>query len=179
MSDTQHDDDFADVDPEAAEEADNLKDLRRVAKESSKNKREAEAARRELALLKAGVDTDSPVGKLFAKSYDGELTVDAVKASWAELAPAPAAEPATEPDAALAEGEAASTQERANLASGATNAQVPDVDPREVAVAAGKRIQQDGGTEADALATHFDVLVDAAIKGDRRVLVPGWGEQNG
>jgi len=40
---------------------------------------EAEAARRELAMLKAGIDLDTPQGKLFAKAYDGESTLDAVK----------------------------------------------------------------------------------------------------
>lgn len=45
---------------------------------------EAQAAKRELALLKAGIDTESGQGKLFAKAYDGELTVEAIKAQAEE-----------------------------------------------------------------------------------------------
>ena len=45
---------------------------------------EAEQARRELAFMKVGIDTDSPTGKLFAKAYDGEATVDAIAQAAAE-----------------------------------------------------------------------------------------------
>jgi len=64
-----------------------LRDLRKQAKDGKQAKREAElakqeadAARRELALLKSGIDINSPTGKLFAKSYEGELTAEAIKA---------------------------------------------------------------------------------------------------
>lgn len=46
---------------------------------------EAAQARRELAFLKAGVDLDTPQGKLLAKAYDGEPTVEAVKAAAVEF----------------------------------------------------------------------------------------------
>ena len=52
---------------------------------------ERDAATRELAFLKAGIDLDTPTGKLFAKAYDGANDVDAVKAAATEygvLAPA-------------------------------------------------------------------------------------------
>lgn len=42
------------------------------------------AAKRELSLIKAGIDVNTPTGKLFAKSYDGELTMDAIKAQAEE-----------------------------------------------------------------------------------------------
>lgn len=42
---------------------------------------EGEAAKKENAFLKAGIDTEKGVGKLFFKSYDGELNADAIKAA--------------------------------------------------------------------------------------------------
>jgi hypothetical protein len=60
------------------------KNLERKAKEADTAKAEAQAAKRELALLKAGIDLESPTGKLFAKAYDGEASVEAIKLSATE-----------------------------------------------------------------------------------------------
>jgi hypothetical protein len=54
---------------------------------------EAAAAKRELAFMKVGIDLESPVGKLFAKAYDGDVSPEAVSAAAAEygiLKPPPA-----------------------------------------------------------------------------------------
>lgn len=53
-------------------------------------------AARELAFIKAGVDTESPVGELFVKAYSGELEPEAIKSSWVKLVPEPTT---TEPPA--------------------------------------------------------------------------------
>lgn len=65
--------------------------LEKELKQAKADKRDLEtknaeglAARRELALIKAGIDTESGQGKLFAKAYDGELTVEAIKAQAEE-----------------------------------------------------------------------------------------------
>lgn len=77
----------------------------------------AEALALENVLLKAGVDTESALGKMFAKSYDGERTVDAVKAAAAEVgaltAPTAPPPPAGEPTA----DDLRQTAERAALSS--------------------------------------------------------------
>lgn len=64
----------------------NLKRLREKAKgydEAVKAKslieQERDQAKRELAFVRAGIDLDSPSGKLAAKAYDGEPSLDAVK----------------------------------------------------------------------------------------------------
>ena len=57
------------------------KAARREAEEAT---REANNAKRELALMKAGIDLESPTGKLFVEAYDGEITVDAIKAAAGE-----------------------------------------------------------------------------------------------
>jgi hypothetical protein len=46
--------------------------------------KEAEAAKRELAFVKAGVDPDSAAAKYFVKGYDGELTAEAIRAAAEE-----------------------------------------------------------------------------------------------
>ena len=45
---------------------------------------EAEAAKRELAFVKAGEPLDNPVAKYFIKGYDGEITPEAIRAAAEE-----------------------------------------------------------------------------------------------
>lgn len=90
-TDEDYTDDIDEQEQEHEEEQRSPKGLRRFAEraqqEAAEAKREADRAKRELALTKAGVDTDSKLGKLFAAAYDGPLEVDAVKAAYAELLP--------------------------------------------------------------------------------------------
>ena len=44
----------------------------------------ANAATREIAFLKAGVNPEDPAARYFVKGYDGELTVEAIKAAAIE-----------------------------------------------------------------------------------------------
>jgi len=60
------------------------RDLEKDAKAGKAAAAERDAARRELAFLKAGIDLETPTGKLFAKAYDGANDVDAVKAAATE-----------------------------------------------------------------------------------------------
>ena len=84
------DEEFSDEQDAQAEGSDErndrkwVRDLEKRAKGAESAKAEAEAARRELAMLKAGIDLDTPQGKLFAKAYDGEASLEAVKAAAEE-----------------------------------------------------------------------------------------------
>ena len=86
---------------------------------------EAEQAKRELAFVKAGVDPSDSAAKYFVKGYDGELTVDAIKAAAVEarlLAP-------TQPSSDPSEQDAWSRTNQ--MAAGAGSAsQVPDLEAR-------------------------------------------------
>lgn len=62
-----------------------LKRLKKESKEGRAALAEREAAQRELAFYKAGVDLDHPVANYFVKAYDGEISADAVRAEWAKL----------------------------------------------------------------------------------------------
>lgn len=46
---------------------------------------ESRTAQRELAMRRAGVDVESPLGTMFNKAWDGEIDVEAMKTSWAEV----------------------------------------------------------------------------------------------
>lgn len=159
----------------APDEAQGPKELREFAE---RQKAEAETARTEadelraqnraLTFQAAGVDLESPVGKLFDKAYEGDLTVDAVKAGWSEVAPQGAPTPA---DDGPTPEELASQQARTALTTGGTPpGQEPSVDPWTDATA-GYRADREKGVPADAAqANALSKVFQAAYDGDKRVL---------
>ena len=79
------------------EDASGLRSALEAAKrEASEAAEQAAAATRQLAVFGAGVPT-TPVGKLFAQSYDGETDADSIKAAWDALGVGDGATPATNP----------------------------------------------------------------------------------
>lgn len=100
MSDNYTDDQDFDTEDEAQETKPEsstdrkwVRDLEKRAKAADQAKADADAAKRELAFLKAGIDPETPQGKLFAKAYDGEFTVDAVRKAAEEYGVIQAQEP--------------------------------------------------------------------------------------
>ena len=77
----------------ADQEPGSIKELRDAADRGKKASQELDAMKREMAFLKAGVDTDTKAGQLLYKAYDGELETEAIQAEWSELVPAAAAPP--------------------------------------------------------------------------------------
>ena len=53
--------------------------LEKEAAELKKQLAEAEAVKREMAFIKAGVPMDNPVAKYFVKGYDGEVSPEAIR----------------------------------------------------------------------------------------------------
>ena len=153
--------------------------LRRAAKEGKSAKAELAAARRELAMLKAGVDTSTKVGALFARAYDGDLDAEKIKAEWSEISgaatttdSADTSTPAT-PDPEITDDERASTATRQAVASGANVTPARnDEDPRERALKAGRQVVEEGASEDEGLARHVYELFKAAADGDERVRIP-------
>ena len=67
----------------------NIKALREAAEQGRKDRAEKEQLQRELAFAKAGIDTESKLGGMLFKTWDGDLSdVAGLKAEWSELAPA-------------------------------------------------------------------------------------------
>lgn len=134
---------------------------------------EADALRaqnRSLTFQAAGVAADTPLGALFDKAYDGDLTVDAVKTAWSELAPQGAA-PAAEVNDGPTPEELASAQARQALTQGGTppgEEPTPDVWP--AAIAGFKEDRANGVRVERAQQNAFQKVIDAAAAGDERVL---------
>jgi hypothetical protein len=127
------------------------------------------------AMLQAGVDLDSPTGKMFRKAWDGDADADAIKAGAAEIPGALRSVP--EPPApdiqgeAREEGEADQFGERSAFASGDA-AGAEDPDPKVTAIDE-LHADIDGGARVeDAVGATMRKLVAAANAGDTRVMVP-------
>lgn len=152
------------------EQADHLKELRDAAERGKNAQAEAAAARRELAFVKAGIDTDAGVGKLLLQQFDGEPTKEAVLAAAAEYgitvgAPEPV-------HVEIPADEQAQTRERANLATGAeVPGGMPKPDPIEVGYAEFAEARTTGVPLNDAADHVIGRILEAAYKDhDPRVL---------
>lgn len=151
--------------------------LRRAAEEGAAAKKELEQAKREVALLRAGVDLDSKAGQMFAKAYDGDLTAEAIQAEWADIAPKPAAAPAPPPPDPE---EARQTAERLALANDSTPPGAPtDPDPNAAGMAAFQQALAEGRTREDAAAEWITRVNAAGAAGDSRVLYRSPAEKAG
>lgn len=132
--------------------------------------------RRENAMLKAGIDVNTPLGTLFLNAYEGELETDAIRDAFHKIAPpAPVtATEAEEPDMAPVgdNDDAQFAEERQRLASGGLgdDGHTIDRDPRKVAIELGNKMLADGKSREDAMASAFSSMAGAAAAGDSRVI---------
>lgn len=155
-------------------DAKGVRDLRAAASRGEKARAENEGLKREMAFMKAGIDTESKAGKLLLKAYDGDLTdISALKAEGESLGalvtpPAPAVEA---PANAATPQDAAALAQRGQVASGAppSSTVTQDKDPY-VAAKQGfdQRILSGDSTE-NAGATAFHDVFAAFDSGDTRV----------
>jgi hypothetical protein len=157
-----------------------VKELRKQLRAREKEAKEAAEARRELAFLKAGIPTDSPVGQLFTKAYDGDLgDIDALRSEWAKVGGTPSTEEAA-PEAAPS---SASTQaaERQALADGASASPQPEADPREESLQLARDLLDKKQLRWEQAAGELiNRRANAAMRGDRRVvLVPNPDSKDG
>lgn len=167
---------------EGDDEGNDMRNLRRKARAHDKLAAELEtanAATRELAFIKAGVDTDTPIGKLFMRAYDGELDKESVQAAYAELGGSSSSDSDEEPPP---DPSVEATRERQALASGAAteDGEVPVVPvrgPTGRAVKAGKDALEHGAPREDAAGVTFGQLIGAAAEGDSTVIIPFGGQE--
>lgn len=159
-----------DTDTELDEEG-GIAGLRKAADEGRKAQQALAEMQRELALTKAGVDTSTPTGKMFAKAYDGELDTEAIKTAATEVgAITPPVEPT--PVVVVDPAEVAQTQERAALAAGAqvSTFDPSQVDPRQQGWENYRTERQQGAPNDSAASGYLGPILEAAAKGDDRVL---------
>lgn len=147
-----------------------IKELRRAADEGRRAAAEAAAAKRELAFLRAGVDVDSPIGKLLIKSYEGELDVEAIKAEAVAVGAVKAPETPAASDPGLSAEEMEQTRLRNDLASNSGTPSNHEANPYDQALEAYRRAQQEGVPMEQRAAAALAPVFEAAARGDRRVL---------
>lgn len=172
-------------DNESTEGQADIKELREAAGRSKEHKAEADTAKRELAFVKAGYDTDHPLVSQLMSSYTGDLTKDAVKGYMdgldvAKIFAAPAAEETTTTttagqESAATEEERTQARERTGAIDGGESAGVPAEDPRRVGLAKAFDIIEAGGSREDGTTAFLNELFGAAVAGDRRVLTANIG----
>lgn len=155
--------------PEGDENGESIADLRRAAKGARDARDEADKARRELAFAKAGIDTETGVGKLAFQSYDGEPTRDAVLAFAAEYGISPTT-PAETTAPAIGDDEQRQTRERAALHVGSEvpPTGTPDVHPENLALSRFREALANGDTRDQAASDYFGTMFAAANAGDER-----------
>lgn len=151
-----------------------IKRLERKAKQVDKANERVAALERERAFEKAKVDVSTPLGKHFAKHYDGEVDPVKIREQAEELGV-----PLVEGDKPKAEGpdlqpgEEDSTRERQEVASGGKpdeGEEPPPPDPKAEAIKAGQAVIDGGKTEEDGLAAGIGALAAAAQAGDERAV---------
>jgi ribosomal protein L12E/L44/L45/RPP1/RPP2 len=100
MSETldQHDDQ-ADGDQQVTLSRANIRKLEKAAQAGQSAQSELASLKRELAFRDAGISPTNPMAKYFIKGYDGESTVEAIKAAAEEAGLLAAAPPPPNPDA--------------------------------------------------------------------------------
>lgn len=126
------------------------------------------ATAKENIFLRAGVDIDTPLGKLFFNGYDGELDVDKVKAYAAEIG---ATGPKLEDAETIPVDERQQQKVRDGLAGEpAPVVTEPETDPWKDGYAAFNDRIARGDTRDRAATEVFDRIIDAATKGDERVI---------
>ena len=154
----------------ATQEPGSIKELRDAADRGKKASQELDAMKREMAFLKAGVDTDTKAGQLLYKAYDGDLETEAIQAEWSELVPAAAAPP-PEPETVDATDTQVS-QQRQDLAGD----HVPPENQTESPYDAGHRefreMMDAGRPKEDSAARFIHTVLEAAGGGspDQRVV---------
>lgn len=159
-TETQDDQDQTDEKPYTRMKREDIQALEQAAQKG----KDIEGVQRELAMTKAGVDTDSPMGKMFLKAYDGALTKEAVIAAAQEIGLLE--KTTSNPD--IPKDEKDSTKERQTLNNGATPPGENPVHPKEEAVANAKAVIEQGGKYEQAAGAFLSTLVQRYADGDQR-----------
>lgn len=170
MSDTSTQ---VDGDPEAGNENGNIKLLREKAARADEATAALAASQREIAMLRSGVDLESPLGQFFVESYQGDPSdVDALKAKATELGVPFKGQPqATETQVVEETTEPTGTAERSALSDGAPADTGEDRDPRELAKEHFDRRMAEGAPREQAAGEALNITANAAMRGDKRVIV--------
>lgn len=156
----------------------------RTALDREKQRAEAnEAAARELAMLKAGVDVTNPVAELFISSYTGEMTPDAIKEAASKYGlvsegtpPAPPAgeqPPANQPPADPGDQLEGLLQQQQQIAGAVPPEQLPPTDKLDEFYEDFRKERQSGMDEEAARSNFFHRVFAEAYAGKNPQFLAG------
>ena len=153
------------------EETGGIKELRDAADRGKEAIQERDQLKREVAFMKAGVDTDSKAGQLLFKAYDGELDTESIKADWEALVPAviPVAEP-EQPQENVNQIDTQVSEQRQALADESVPVEATTQSPYEQGFQEFKKAYDAGTPKEDSAARFVHTVLEAAGQGDERVL---------
>ena len=136
----------------------------RALEEAAKRGNEADLMKRELVFAKAGIDTDTKLGRMLLQTYEGELTKEAIIAEAQDIG---LLERQTQNPEVPAD-ERKSTQERQTLNSGNVPPGENTTHPKDEALANAKKVIEDGGKYDQAAGAFISTLVQRYADGDQR-----------
>jgi hypothetical protein len=136
----------------------------RALEEAAGKAKQLDQMQKELVFAKAGIDTDSKLGKMLLQTYEGELTKEAIMTEAQEIG---LLETQTKNPETTKE-ERDSTKERQTLNSGATPPGENPVHPRDEAREKAKKVLEEGGKYEHAAGAYLNTLVQRYADGDQR-----------
>jgi hypothetical protein len=148
-----------------------IKELRDAADRGREAIQERDQLKREMAFMKAGVDTDSKAGQLLFKAYDGELDTEAIQVEWQELAPSSV--PVEQPEPAqdtVNETDTQVSQQRQALAEDSVSVEASTQSPYDQGFQEFKTAYDSGRSKEDSAARFVHTVLEAAGQGDERVV---------
>ena len=155
----------------ATQDTGGIKELRDAADRGREAIQERDQLKREMAFMKAGVDTDSKAGQLLFKAYDGELETESIQAEWQELVPTSA--PVVEPEQAqdnVNETDTKVAEQRQALAEDSVSVEASTQSPYEQGFQEFKTAYDSGRSKEDSAAKFVHTILEAASQGDERVV---------
>jgi hypothetical protein len=151
------------------DQQDNLKGLRKAADEGKQHAAENSQLKRELLFAKAGIDTDTKLGRMLMLTFEGE-SIEALRAEAEEigLIKQPGSEAPTGPNQADIEQQ----QHRRNISAGQPSGGVDNESPHPLdnALRAFHDDVKGGAPSNDAALAAIDRVLVAAASGDKRVI---------
>lgn len=150
---------------------DDIKTLRERAEAATAAEAAAEAAKRELAFVKAGIDTESKLGGLLFKTYEGELTKDALQAEAKELGLFKDEETKPPAKSTASEDEKRQTRQREEMSSETEDPVLDEHVNIEQAYSEFHKARKGGATQDEASTVVLGKIFEGAAKGQEEFLV--------
>jgi hypothetical protein len=162
-----------DIEDDDEDDSQAIRNMRKRIKELEKNDTDAVSLKRENAMLRAGIDIDSKLGKMFLRTYEGDLSdIDAIKTEATEIGLIKAAEaPPAETDTTETKDEVTDTAERRTLANGGLPDDKQPANVTTDALAKAEAAIDKGMTFDKAAGGFIAAKAAAAMAGDTSVLV--------